>query len=490
MAADEVLEIHDGESTSDVDDAVESVESPDDSTEPACPVWAVAVGSDPLQDGTREHPYHGLQEALDQRSTCDHVVLAELPGTPVFDIAVDIVVGAAETLLIEGEAEAATVPVFDGWGLVTGLRARGEGLLVLRRLVVKNGAGPHGGCLEATVGGLELDDTRWEGCSATGDGGAVAVTAGSLRVSGSVFLRNVAGGLGGAIAADGTSRDTIAVEECEFLANRAFDGGGVAILAPTTESLVSGSTFVGNEASRGGSAITGRLGGRIVGNRFEANEGPDGGAVAGDAGWHLALFARNVVVSNVTWHSGSPHEGTPGAALRLSPAYGVVCNNLFLRNEIRSAAGPDALGTGAVLLDGGSPSVVNNVFAENAGGEVAHLMAANADVRNNVFVGGAGFVGYRLTVHSGGSAAVDYNLEWMMPEGRVDADVEVGRHGVVADPRFVDVPNDDYLPAGGSPCLDAGDPGEEFRDWNGSRNDMGAFGGPDGNWVPLGLEDG
>lgn len=33
-----------------------------------------------------------------------------------------------------------------------------------------------------------------------------------------------------------------------------------------------------------------------------------------------------------------------------------------------------------------------------------------------------------------------------------------------------------------SPCVDAGNPLPIYNDFDGTRNDMGAYGGPDGNW--------
>ena len=62
-----------------------------------------------------------------------------------------------------------------------------------------------------------------------------------------------------------------------------------------------------------------------------------------------------------------------------------------------------------------------------------------------------------------------------------------------ADPLFVsftddgDPTNDNLHLSPISPAIDAGLPMPGSRDLDGSRNDIGAFGGPGGNWVPLGL---
>ena len=50
---------------------------------------------------------------------------------------------------------------------------------------------------------------------------------------------------------------------------------------------------------------------------------------------------------------------------------------------------------------------------------------------------------------------------------------------IQADPKFVNTDRGDFRLAENSPCIDAGDPDSIYNDVDGSRNDMGAFGGPD-----------
>jgi hypothetical protein len=59
---------------------------------------------------------------------------------------------------------------------------------------------------------------------------------------------------------------------------------------------------------------------------------------------------------------------------------------------------------------------------------------------------------------------------------------------ISADPVFVswtdndDSADDDFELDTGSPCIDAGVPAPPFNDADGSTNDIGAYGGPEGEW--------
>ena len=85
-------------------------------------------------------------------------------------------------------------------------------------------------------------------------------------------------------------------------------------------------------------------------------------------------------------------------------------------------------------------------------------------------------------------AAVDYNdahandlHDYFFNVGYGTSEGGIGN--LSADPRFADADGGDYtLLDGFSPCIDAGNPLSGYNDADGTRNDMGAYGGPAGVW--------
>ncbi len=104
----------------------------------------------------------------------------------------------------------------------------------------------------------------------------------------------------------------------------------------------------------------------------------------------------------------------------------------------------------------------------------------SANIRNNIFAGISAGNGMAfntscylpLMTHT-----VEYNDAWNFLT--TYECVPPGPGNISADPLFVGGAAGDYRLESGSPCRNAGDPGAPYLDADGSRNDLGAFGGPD-----------
>jgi len=83
---------------------------------------------------------------------------------------------------------------------------------------------------------------------------------------------------------------------------------------------------------------------------------------------------------------------------------------------------------------------------------------------------------------------ISYNDVWnnylMTPDstGSNYSDCQPGVGDISGDPGFVDQGGYNFHLTASSPCVNQGNPDPAYNDADGSRNDMGAYGGPEGNW--------
>jgi len=110
----------------------------------------------------------------------------------------------------------------------------------------------------------------------------------------------------------------------------------------------------------------------------------------------------------------------------------------------------------------------------------------NLDVRNliisHVHKGEGGTGGYYQNAYGVYQSGSTYSFEYCDVFDCQTANynnVTPGTGCISADPLFVN-PGTDFHLGVGSPCKDTGDP--SIKDWDNSKSDMGAYGGPGGNW--------
>jgi parallel beta-helix repeat protein/predicted outer membrane repeat protein len=372
----------------------------------------------------------------------------------------------------------------------------GSGGLSCSACVFSRNRATNGGAVLVGTGASFADDAgKYTGNEATGEGGAVSVSGtGAFSADTATFDGNTSADDGGAVAGSGT----VDVTDSSFSGNvsQSGDGGAVGVSGDLT---VTGSTFTGNEARLGnGGALWVGGSASIEESRFTGNEADEsGGAVWAQGGASLRVwegsFFRNVagayagaigasIVPTVSvaraYVHGNRAKYGGGVAL-----YGVSTTGALGNNRITdNVASQDG---GGVWLHGTAEiEVLNNTFAGNDGArDGGHLYTSTVlSVTNNLFVeavdGGGAY---------GTSATTDryYNLAWGNAGGDwVGWSDPTGTSGnLSADPRFVAyTPDGDetddvlYLQAG-SPAIDAGSP--SILDIDGSRSDIGAYGGPD-----------
>lgn len=171
---------------------------------------------------------------------------------------------------------------------------------------------------------------------------------------------------------------------------------------------------------------------------------------------------RHLVIANNT-----------GLSLTLSGDLVELSNSLVYGNEASSPLHVYFNGTE------GSAWVHNNVFANNTHDHhnpewySYTVIRGEVDLQNNVFYGNDGYMYYE-------SGGFDYNCVY---GDSAVCDGCTGTGNLISDPKFNDPSAGDFtLNAGFSPLVDAGNPLAGYNDVDGTRNDIGAYGGPHGDW--------
>ncbi|HOJ60425.1 MAG TPA: right-handed parallel beta-helix repeat-containing protein, partial [bacterium] len=198
---------------------------------------------------------------------------------------------------------------------------------------------------------------------------------------------------------------------------------------------------------------------------------------------------------------------------------GVYCHTSFLtiRENLITGMDLDSLGADGIRLDDSSPVIQNNVIYRVGGMGIRAQGNCQPTIRNNTiydyrYYAGISFAALNIGAVSpvimnniivrgnnkpvGGilwrtpaTPLISYNdvydpanvtgggSYYAVSDGTVWHEVSGGTGAISADPVFVDAANGYFYLASTSPCIDAGNPAPQYNDNDGTRNDMGAYGG-------------
>lgn len=322
------------------------------------------------------------------------------------------------------------------------------------------------------------------------DGDTILICAGTYEETLSIVDKNV--------SLEGEDRDTTIVD-----ANR--DDTVLTISGDVGSASVSGLTLTGGDtAGNGGGVLISDASPTlsellITGNRAAAGAGvfiSESDAVLDDivimgcdatgAGGGIRLEGLGSSSLSHLWVEGNTAEKGPGG-LDLQGGLDVLANSVVFANT--GTAGSSSNHFAAIIGGFGDALVFNNVFSGNL--DPTHNTRANPAVSfgggsfyNNIVYGNQGFGLDR----GQGTGTYEYNLSYSNTHGKNWGEGNLqspGETDIETDPRFVDAENGDFtLEAGFSPAIDKGNPQSGYNDVDGTRNDMGAFGGSGGEWVP------
>lgn len=179
----------------------------------------------------------------------------------------------------------------------------------------------------------------------------------------------------------------------------------------------------------------------------------------------------------------------------------LFANNFVGFGEVDSDEGLDidAVGSGPGLIH-----VENNIFGFIPGDAVRLNLTNTQFLNNTVAYNGMGGTtsDYGITRDIDGQPFIQNSIVAMNGGGDFDPNDDLvssysligdqdpaqGFGNVVGDPLLIGMPdlfnfNANYMLRPGSPAIDAGNPAQQFNDPDGTRNDLGTFGGPGAGWV-------
>lgn len=176
--------------------------------------------------------------------------------------------------------------------------------------------------------------------------------------------------------------------------------------------------------------------------------------------------------------------GTQGAQiLRLSITSlggdGILCEAgsvSVIKNNVITGTGGD----GIEAKSGATVSILNNTIGDNR--QIGIYSYDPATIVNNIInSNGEGGIRWR-TNHSSSEFPINYNDVWgNIGSGyrREISSSDPPSSDIAQNPQFVNATAGDYRLQPTSPCINAGWDNSVYADPDGSRNDIGAYGGPD-----------
>lgn len=260
-------------------------------------------------------------------------------------------------------------------------------------------------------------------------------------------------------------------------ANRAAVGAGVCS-SKSKRITISNNIFMGNDGHWGGAIFAGNTDYSpefkvtIRDNKIIDNLAWESGAGITVSKADVSI-CRNLIYHNVSdWYGGlnaqyshgeiknnviikNEADYKDGAAITCVDSPILIANNVIYDNKCTGS--PLYQSSGIYISGEEIPVIKNNIIAKNGHGGIYYTGSSTlSPIFNALFDNVVDYTGC-----TPGEGFVSEDPEFVAPDTDTNPD------------------NDDYHLQAGSPCINAGDPNPVFNDKDGTRNDMGVYGGPD-----------
>ncbi|MCB9743306.1 MAG: putative metal-binding motif-containing protein [Alphaproteobacteria bacterium] len=421
-----------------------------DDTDAGEPVVADAVNGTTSGSGSVNDPMFYLQDAVDASGTCVLAMNGTYRETVDFSSAGDIHVrslnGSGSTTIDPGYATCSAASLASGscsnYGSVLTFASGSNASPTLEGFTVTGGTG------EATTTTTSSDCAD----SSASYNGTLTCT---------IYLYEF---FGGGLYVDGDSPNFVDVivednnlPDFEQFVSGDFEqywiysyGGG--LYATNSTASFEGVEIINNYADQGGGAYI--------------------------AGSSSVGFLQTYVAGN---------EATDGAGMALDAASANLTNSIVAFNDATTDGG------GVFQETSGAVTIVNSALAGNSsstsgtarGNELYGGASTSTNVSNSLLYGTSS----NAIAYSAGTTSSSYSGWYNSASGTTyGTGWSAGANDIGTDPRFTsfsddgNINNDNFTLRSTSPAIDAGNPSSAYNDADGTTNDMGAYGGPNGDW--------
>ena len=460
----------------------DEIEIPDDGLDNDCdgtPDWDILVMPDCTDAGNQTPCHTSIQDAIAASSLGDLIAVRPVTYRETLDFR-----GMGISVLGSHGPE---LTVIDAGGAGSGVRfVSGEASSSrLSGFTVTGGIGSladvcglvsgrtHGGgiCIDAAA--PTLDNLRLQGNSAAFGGGILLINGASPSLEDLEIVSNDATEHGGGLSAYDASLNASGLV---LEGNTAKRGGGLYLFS--SQGTLSHFVVAANTASEdGGGLYINDSTTRLTQGRIQANEAQD--LVSFCAGGGVTLHE-----SSPTWDhlEVSDNEAIKGGGICIEGPASPTLSWLLLQSNDSSGPG------GGMFVYNATPTLVQAVITDNrasgSGGGIRLEQSSALTLTRSILAFNSG--SSTLSAFTGTSVAASYN-DFFVTEGVAGTSGSVGGIGNLnIDPGFVDdardgsAMDDDYHLRSDSGLIDQGDPTTAFNDADGSANDPGLYGGPEG----------
>ena len=199
-----------------------------------------------------------------------------------------------------------------------------------------------------------------------------------------------------------------------------------------------------------------------------SNRGFDGGISCSDTSSFL-FIAKNKIISSIRINRSSSTIVNNWFVQDENHRYAVSIrdvNNAIVENNI--IEGISVGSVGIKIKNSSNVNVINNTIATKQYGILETSSTAN--ILNNIITGNSNF-----GIQALGTSVIDYNNVWNNELGY--SNCFPGNNDISENPLFINTDGSNYNLLPSSSCINAGSPESKYNDTDGTRNDIGAYGG-------------